>query len=143
MSDAYSAPDSIPFSDSPDASAAANDLRAAADGKTVERAASATEEKALALKKTAAQKAAQIRDFAGEKAQSLKAAATDKFGSLREGAEEKALHLKGAASEQWEDSRVKARELHTSLEEYVRENPTKAVLSAVGAGFVLGLLIRR
>ncbi|MDB4714311.1 hypothetical protein OAF14_04250 [Akkermansiaceae bacterium] len=29
------------------------------------------------------------------------------------------------------------------MEDYVRENPTKAVLAAAGAGFVLGLLIRR
>ena len=29
------------------------------------------------------------------------------------------------------------------MEDYVRENPTKAILAAAGAGFVLGLLIRR
>ncbi len=136
MSDAYAAPDSIPFSDSPDARSAADELRAAAEGKEPSRVATTTEEKANALKEAASQKAAQIRDFAGEKAQSLKAAATDKIGA-------KASHLKGAASEQWQDSREKARELHESLEIYVRENPTKAVVSAVGVGFVLGLLLRR
>lgn len=143
MSDANAAPDSLPFSDSPDAGSAAEDLRAAALGKTPERALSAAEEKAIALKEAASQKAAQLRDYAGEKAQTLKSAANDKIEAIREGAEETALHFKGAATEQWQDTRVKAREFHTSLEDYVRENPTKAVLSAVGAGFVLGLLIRR
>lgn len=143
MSDAYTAPDSVPFSNSPDAGSAAEDLRAAASGETPDRAVSVAEEKANALKEAASQKAAQLRDYAGEKAQTLKAAATDKIGSIREGAEETALHFKGAATEQWQDTRVKAREFHTSLEDYVRENPTKAILSAVGAGFVLGLLIRR
>ena len=31
-------------------------------------------------------------------------------------------------------------ELHTQTEEYVRANPTQAILSAVGAGFILRLL---
>ena len=31
-------------------------------------------------------------------------------------------------------------ELHAQTEEYVRANPTQAVLSAVGAGFILRLL---
>ena len=34
----------------------------------------------------------------------------------------------------------KFNDLHTQTEEYVRSNPTQAVLSAVGAGFVLRLL---
>ncbi len=136
MSDAYAAPDSVPFSDSPDANSAASDLRAAAEGKMTSRVSVSSPEKASALKEAAVQKAAQIRDFAGEKAQSLKTAASEKIG-------EKATHFKGAASESWQDSREKAREVHASLEDYIRENPTKAALSAVGIGFVLGLLIRR
>ncbi len=147
MSDAYAAPDSTPFSDSPDASSAAQDLRAAAEGKSSSSVSTMAEEKTSALKEAAAQKAAQIRDFAGEKAQNLKAAASGKLGSridaMRGGAGDTASHLKDAASESWQDSQAKARELHESLETYVRENPTKAVLSAVGVGFVLGLLIRR
>lgn len=131
------------FADSPDAGSAADDLRAAAEGRTPERKPSQTEKKALALKEAAAQKAAQLRDFAGEKASGLKSVASEKIEAIREGAGEKAGHLRGAASEQWQDTRVKARELHVSMEDYVRENPTKAVLAAAGAGFVLGLLIRR
>jgi len=141
MSEAFSSPESVPFSETPDAGSAANALRAAASGEIP--APRSTEEKTQALKEAASQRAAQIRDFAGEKAQSLKAAAGDRIGALREGAGETANNLADAASEQWQETRVKAKELHGSLETYVRENPTKAVLSAVGAGFVLGLLIRR
>jgi ElaB/YqjD/DUF883 family membrane-anchored ribosome-binding protein len=131
------------FADTPDASSAADELRAAAEGKTPERKPSTTEQKALALKDAAAQKAAQLRDFAGDKASELKSVATERIGAIREGAGETAGHLRGAASDQWEETRKKARELHVTMEDYVRENPTKAVLAAAGAGFFLGLLIRR
>lgn len=145
MSDDYATPDSIPFSSSPNAGSAADDLRAAAEGRTPTRVENevGAEEKNSALKDAAAQKAAQLRDYAGQKANDLKSAATDKLGAFREGAGETAQNFKGVASEQWEDTRIKAQELHVSMEDYVRENPTKAVLTAVGAGFVLGLLIRR
>lgn len=132
MSDAFadSNPTGLPQSKS--AQSAADELRAAAEGRKVERSLTAAEEKAHALKEAAAKKAGQLRDFAGEKIEAIK-----------DGAEETALQLKGAASEQWQDTRLKARELHTSIEDYVRKNPTKAVLTAVGAGFVIGLLTRR
>ncbi|MEN8774166.1 MAG: DUF883 C-terminal domain-containing protein [Akkermansiaceae bacterium] len=131
------------FADTPDAGSAADDLRAAAEGKTPEHKPSKTEQKALALKEAASQKAAQLRDFAGGKASDLKSVASEKIGVIREGAGETASHLRGAATDQWEDTREKARELHVTMEDYVRENPTKAVLAAAGAGFVIGLLIRR
>ncbi|YCM44898.1 hypothetical protein V2O64_02555 [Verrucomicrobiaceae bacterium 227] len=132
-----------PYSDSPAAKSAADDLRAAAEGKTPARALTVAEEKARALKQSAAQKAHQLRDFAGEKAQDLKTAATDKIEAIRDGAEETAIQLKGVAGEQWQDTRVKARELHASMEDYVRANPTKAVLTAAGIGLFLGLISRR
>lgn len=143
MTDASSPSNSAAFADAPDAGSAADDLRAAAEGKSPERKPSKTEEKAIALKEAAAQKATQLRDFAGEKASELKSAAAGKLEAIREGAGESAENFREVASEQWQDTRIKARELHVSMEDYVRENPTKAVLAAVGAGFVLGLLIRR
>jgi ElaB/YqjD/DUF883 family membrane-anchored ribosome-binding protein len=131
-----------PFSEVPAAKAAANDLRAAAGGseaKTI----SPTEDKARRLKEAAIEKTNQLRDFAGEKASDLKEAASERANHLRGSAEETALQLRGSASEQWEDTRVKAREFHASMEDSVRANPTKAVLIAVGVGFVAGLIIRR
>ncbi len=108
-----------PFSDAP-ASKAADDLRNAAG------------DKAKQLKKNAVEKAQQLREFAETKAQGMK-----------ENAGVKAQQFKQAAGEQVQHSRVKAREAHESAEEYIRQNPTKAVLTALGAGFVLGLIIRR
>lgn len=115
----------------PSAKSAADDLRAAADG-NAERGISSTEKKARDLKEAAAQKAAQFRDYAGEKA-----------SSLRDEAGETAQQLTAAATEQWKDTREKALELHDSLEDYVRKNPTKSILTAAGIGFLVGLIVRR
>lgn len=43
----------------------------------------------------------------------------------------------------WADARVRLREFQSEAEVYVRANPTKGVLVAVGIGFVLGVLIKR
>jgi ElaB/YqjD/DUF883 family membrane-anchored ribosome-binding protein len=110
---------------------AASDLRAAAGEKAREFVHTA-EERAAALKDRAVESAQQFRDTATERASQLKAAAT-----------EKALHFKESANEQWQDTRVKAKELHVTAEDYIRQNPTKCVLSALGAGFLIGLIVRR
>jgi len=99
---------------------AANDLRVAAG------------EKAREFVQTAESKAAALKEKAVEKAENFKAAATDK-----------AQHLKETASAQWNDTRVKAKEYHGTAEDYIRENPTKSVLVALGAGFLIGLIARR
>ena len=39
-----------------------------------------------------------------------------------------------------DDLKQKFNDFHAQTESYVRENPTQAVLSAVGAGFILRLL---
>ena len=63
--------------------------------------------------------------------------------ALKAAAAERAQHLKETANEQWQDTRVKARELHVTAEDYIRQNPTKCVLSALGLGFLIGLIVRR
>ena len=100
-----------------DASSAADDLRAAAEGKTPEHKPSKTEQNALALKQAAAQKAAQFRELAGDKANDLKSVASEKIEAIREGTGETAAQLRGAATDQWEETREKARELHVTMEE--------------------------
>ena len=143
MSEAFADTEpTTPFSDIPAAKGAANDLRAAA-GEDGERVLSQTEDKARQLKEAAVAKASQLRDFAGEKAAHFKEAAGDHAENFKVNAEEAALQLKGAASEQWQETRVKAREFHASMEDSVRANPTKAVLVAAGVGFVAALLLRR
>ncbi|NNC89660.1 MAG: DUF883 family protein [Akkermansiaceae bacterium] len=117
--------------DTPSIQKAANDLRAAATHRAQEVAHTA-EERARQLKESAVEKTQQFRDAAGERAQHLK-----------EVAGEKAQHLKEVAGEQWEGTRVKAREVHSDAEDYIRQHPTKAVLIAAGAGLLLGLIVRR
>ncbi len=47
------------------------------------------------------------------------------------------------ATQAWDDARVRVRTLQEDGEDYVRENPMKAVATALGIGFVLGLIFRR
>ena len=76
-------------------------------------------------------------------AEDLRAAAEAKAKELRMAAEAKAQELRGKAEQVYGDYRTRARTLHEEGEHYVRENPTKAVLAALGVGFVLGLVFRR
>ena len=43
----------------------------------------------------------------------------------------------------WDDALHRVRSFQDDSNEYVRENPTKAVFTALGVGFVLGLIFRR
>ncbi len=117
--------------DTPSVSQAANDLRAATGDKAKELVHNA-ESKAAQLKSRALESAQQFRETASEKATAFKAAAS-----------EKATHFKDSATVQWNDTRVKAQEMHVTAEDYVRENPTKCVLGALGVGVLIGLIIRR
>ena len=65
-------------------------------------------------------------------AEDLKSAAGAMAGDYRDKAEQV-----------WVDARDRARTLQEDGEQYVRENPTKAVFTALGIGFVLGLIFRR
>ncbi len=116
---------------SPSPAQAANDLRTAA-GEAAREIAATTSEKAAQLKERAIDTAQQFRDSATEKAAALRTAATDKATQFRD-----------TAAEQWQESRVKAKEYQGTAEDYIRENPTQCVLAAVGAGFLLGLMVRR
>ena len=146
MSNPFSAANSLDpeagFTQTPSVAQAANDLRAAAGEKAREFVHTA-EEKASALKDRAVESAQHFRDTAVERASQFKATATDKASAFKAAATDKALHFKESATEQWQDTRVKAKELHITAEDYIRENPTKCVLSALGAGFLIGLIVRR
>ena len=54
-----------------------------------------------------------------------------------------AEEYRGKAEQAWDDARERVRTLQDDSEQYVRENPTKAVFTALGIGFVLGLIFRR
>lgn len=118
-------------SEAPSVQQAAHDLRVAA-GESAKQVAHSAEERARQLKDAASKRAQQFRDYAGEKAEHVRDVAGDKVDQF-----------KSAASEQWEDTRVRSREIHGQVEEYVRQNPTKAILAAGGVGILIGLLVRR
>jgi len=84
-----------------------------------------------------------VSDFAATQAQTVKATAVEKAQNFRSFAGEKAAALKDEASVKLQQGKEKAKELHSSAEDYVRENPTKAVLGAVGVGVIIGLILRR
>jgi ElaB/YqjD/DUF883 family membrane-anchored ribosome-binding protein len=65
-------------------------------------------------------------------AEDLRSAATAMAGDYRD-----------KATQAWDDAKVRVRTLQEDGEDYVRENPMKAVLTALGVGFVLGLIFRR
>ena len=52
-------------------------------------------------------------------------------------AEAKAAHFQDAAENAWSDAQSRAKTWQAEVESYVRQNPTKAVLMALGFGFVL------
>lgn len=58
-------------------------------------------------------------------------------------ASEAADQLREAAETGWEEAKVKMQDLLQEGEAYVREHPGKSVATALGVGFVLGLLFRR
>lgn len=80
--------------------------------------------------------------------------ATDKFESgkthakqaaqdIRSAAEAKATEIRGKAEDAYGQARQRARSWQEEGEQYVRHNPLRGVLTALGLGFILGLLIRR
>ncbi len=109
------------------AAAAANEIKAAAG--VLKQAAT---EKAGELKEAATAKATEFKETATAKAQEFKETATAKAGEIRE-----------KASVKWTEAREKTRTFQEDSEEYIRANPTKSVLSALAAGFVLGLILRK
>ena len=50
---------------------------------------------------------------------------------------------RGMAEQVWDDTKERVRTFKEDADQYVRENPTKAIFTALGIGFVLGLIFRR
>ncbi|MEX1048685.1 MAG: hypothetical protein WED15_04090 [Akkermansiaceae bacterium] len=135
MSTPTSTPNSLDpeagFTETPSVAQAANDLRAAAGEKARELIHTA-EEKANALRERAVESAQHFRETATERANQMKATATEKAAQFRE-----------TANEQWDETRVKAKEFQVTAEDYIRQNPAQCVISALGVGFLIGLIVRR
>ncbi len=63
-------------------------------------------------------------------------------GDLQSSLQEKGRNLGASAAEGWATTRTKSDDLLRDTEDYVRENPFPAILTALGVGFALGLLVR-
>ncbi|MDP4625387.1 MAG: hypothetical protein NWT08_09650 [Akkermansiaceae bacterium] len=144
----FSTPQPATAGDTPSVSSAAADLRNAAGEFKETAGAQATKikekavETANALKASATEKAEHYKTVASEKAEHYKAVATEKAEHYKTVATEKSQQAKENAQKQWDDTRVKAKEIHVTAEDYIRQNPTKAVLGALGVGFLIGLIAR-
>jgi ElaB/YqjD/DUF883 family membrane-anchored ribosome-binding protein len=77
------------------------------------------------------------------KLESSKTHARKAAEDLKSAAGAVAEEYRGRAEEVWNDAKYRARSFQEDGEQYVRENPTKAVFAALGIGFVLGLIFRR
>jgi ElaB/YqjD/DUF883 family membrane-anchored ribosome-binding protein len=62
---------------------------------------------------------------------------------LRSAAGAMADEYRARGKEVWDDALHRVRSFQDDSKQYVRENPTKAVFTALGVGFVLGLIFRR
>lgn len=95
------------------------------------------------LRAAAGEKAKEILHTAESKAQQLRETASYKAGELKSAASRQAAQFKENATVQWDNTRVKAKEIHGSTEDYIRQHPTRCVLGALGIGFLAGLIMRR
>lgn len=91
----------------------------------------------------AKQAAEELRAAAEEKAAELRATAEAKAAEFRATAGTKVQEYRAKAEETYEHARTRAHSLREEGEAYVREKPLQGVLTALGVGFVLGLLFRR
>jgi ElaB/YqjD/DUF883 family membrane-anchored ribosome-binding protein len=83
------------------------------------------------------------KEHARKAAEDLKSAAGAFADEYRGKAEQAWGDARGKAEQAWGDATTRVRTFQEDAEHYVRENPTKAVFTALGIGFVLGLIFRR
>lgn len=132
----------VPTDQQPSLAHATNDLTDAT-GARVQEAIHSADAKIRETLHAAKVKSEQIREKAAVSARQLRAVAYEKSSELREQADVHARQIRDTASEQWDETCVKAKELHETAEDYIRQNPTKCVLGALGVGFLIGLMVRR
>ena len=100
---------------------------------------SAATAKGKELREKAEAKAGEFREKAGE----IRGKVETKAQEFRETAEEKAQDFRERAEQKYGEARARSRTFQDDGEAYIRENPMRAVMTALGVGFVLGILFRR
>ncbi|MDB5324302.1 MAG: hypothetical protein JWN40_5933 [Phycisphaerales bacterium] len=83
--------------------------------------------------------ASQIKDKASEMVDSVR----DTASQVRDTATEQYQAAKESATEYYQAGREKAAQWEEQLENYVREQPVKALLIAAGVGAVIGAIWKR
>ena len=83
--------------------------------------------------------ATQLKDKASE----LKDKASELTSNIKDAATEQLQNVRDTAEEYYGQGRAKAQEWERGLEEYVQEQPIKALLIAAGVGIVLGIIWKR
>ena len=73
----------------------------------------------------------------------LRDQASQQFGQVRDQASQYYEQGRDRAVEYYEQGRQRAMEMEQNLENYIREQPVKAVLIAAGIGCLLGFIWRR
>lgn len=76
-------------------------------------------------------------------AEELRAAAEQKAKDWVRVADATAEDLRQKAELALKNTQVQLKSLHSESETYIREHPLKSVLVALGAGFLVGVLVRR
>ncbi len=115
----------------------------AGDEPSFETAKARAKEAADHLLAAATAKARELREKAGAKASEIRGKAEARAHEFRETAEEKVHDFRERAEHTYGEARARSRTLQEDGEAYIRENPVKAVLTALAAGFVLGLIMRK
>jgi ElaB/YqjD/DUF883 family membrane-anchored ribosome-binding protein len=91
----------------------------------------------------AAAKLADGKQHASQAINDIRAAAEAKASELKATAEGKVKEIRGQAEHAYTQARDRAQSLRGESEQWIRENPTRAVLTAIGVGFILGLMFRK
>lgn len=89
------------------------------------------------------QRVDQVKTKATEVAGDIKTRASHVADDLKATANARAEQIKSQAGEVYENVKQRAVTLHETSNEYVRQKPREALFTALAAGFVLGLIIRR
>jgi ElaB/YqjD/DUF883 family membrane-anchored ribosome-binding protein len=76
-------------------------------------------------------------------AEKVRDQASQVAGQVRDAAREKYEELRDQAADYYEQGREKAHEWQHGVEQYVQEQPIKALLIAAGVGMLLGILWKR
>ncbi len=94
------------------------------------------------LREAAIKKADELRHAAENRVNDLKEKATEKAEELRRAAHDRADEFRDYAEETYAHGRERLDDWRSDSEHYIRENPAKSVLIALGIGFLIGRLFK-